>query len=135
MKKIRRVLNNDIATTLLECEFELGGGVETRSNTELCRFHLSIGELVRNFSFPTADAVRGTARTQFSSPTGEVGRGTARRKETNLAQNHPVTASAEGAWQSRCYTNKYLDGLLCLLTSLDLGRIKVRAIPKGGSPC
>ena len=105
------------------------------ANTGLRQFHLSIGELVRNFSFPTADAVRGTARTQFSSPTGEVGRGTARRKETNLTQNHPVTASAEGAWQSRCYTDKYPDGLLCLLTSLDLERIKVGTIPKGDSPC
>ena len=103
-----------------------------RANTELRQFHLSTGEVARKFSSPEREDRMLNERKRIESILGE---GLARREEHYLTQNHPVTASAEGAWQSRCYTDKYPDGLLCLLTSLDLGKIKVRAIPKGGSPC
>ena len=114
----------------------LEGGVEMRANTGLRQFHLSTGEVARNFSSPEREDRMLNERKRIESILGE---GPARREEHYLtqSQNHiyPVTASAEGAWQSRCYTDKYPDGLLCLLTSLDLGKIKVGAIPKGDSPC
>ena len=114
----------------------LEGGVEMRANTGLRQFHLSTGEVARNFSSPEREDRMLNERKRIESILGE---GPARREEHYLTQSqnyiYPVTASAEGAWQSRCYTDKYPDGLLCLLTSLDLGKIKVGAIPKGDSPC
>ena len=106
------------------------------ANTGLRQFYLSTEEVAGNFSSPEREDRMLNERKRIESILGE---GLARREEHYLtqSQNHiyPVTASAEGAWQSRCYTGKYPDGLLCLLTSLDLERIKVGTIPKGGSPC